>query len=108
MAEPVLSQIWEAYNDGDNEKPLVGTVDASGYSLAVYISTAPGAPHVLALTPSISTVTITMLLSKADTDTLTGSPYLGGEWYWALRRTNVGSVKPLAAGQLTVNVVPTS
>lgn len=103
----VLSQTWQAYNDSDNEKPLVGTVSAVGMTLTVFIGATPASTPSLELTPTISDETITMLMTRTQTNTLTGSAYKGGMFYWALRDMEANSVRPLAAGYLFVNVVNT-
>lgn len=103
-----LGQIWQCYNDSANEKPLVGPSSAAALTLRVYIGAYPSATPLLTLTPSVSTVTITMAMTKAQTNTLTGSAYKGGEFSWALRDIDSGSEKPLASGTLLVNVVNTA
>jgi hypothetical protein len=103
-----LGQIWSAYNDSDNEKPLVGSTSAAGLALAVYIGGYPSSTPLLTLTPSVNGVTITMLMTRAQTNVLTGSAYKGGQFSWALRELDSGDVKPLAAGTLYVNVVNTA
>jgi hypothetical protein len=99
---PLLpEQIWQAYRHADGEIVLTGSTSAAGWTLEVDIGTDPTAAPLTTITPSISTVTITIPLSYSlMNSTLTGTDYLLTLW-----RTDSGSRKPLAKGVLRIVTV---
>jgi len=105
MANNTFAQSWNAYRYADGVIVLTNTVDATGFTLRFYIAAVnpgPTTANVLTVTPTISTVTISIPLTADQmTNTLTADGYFAALW-----RIDSGSTKPLANGRLNLTTIP--
>jgi hypothetical protein len=117
MAANTFAQEWEVYERADSSVVFTGsyTTTPAGWTLQYVVSAYPGSAALLTKASGVITKTVTgsgpytgtftVPFAAADTtyDAISNPTGLRpGRYHGVLSRTDSGSVKPLAAGALTV------